>query len=360
MLVPRLGPLTIRRLLDHFPDPQAILAASPGQLAKVRGVGTQIAASIHRWQETANPHAEQQHMRENGSYFVSQCDEDYPPLLREIYDPPAGLFVRGRLEARDRLAIAVVGSRHTTHYGREAARQLSFQLARSGVTVISGLARGIDTCAHEGALQAGGRTIAVLGSGHDRLYPPENTKLADRIADNGAVLSEFPSRTAPDKTTFPLRNRIVSGMSRGILVVECPERSGSLITANMAADQNRTVYAVPGPITSGSSAGCHQLIRDGARLVTSAEDILEDLQCLIPREQQLSDAKLIAEHSRKPPLEGDAAAIYAALDVTETPFDTLIERTGLTAANLSRTLSRLEIQGHVKQLPGQFFIRLHS
>ena len=257
--------------------------------------------------------------------------------------------------------IAVVGSRRSTHYGDSCARKLAFQLATAGLTVVSGLARGIDTAAHEGALEAKGRTIAVIGCGLGKIYPPENENLASRIADGqGAVISEFPIDQIPDKTTFPLRNRIISGLSKGILVAEAPAWSGALITANMAAEHNRTVYAVPGPIDRPSSAGCHKLIQDGAKLVTSADDILEDFLWLLPRAEQegMQQARAEQQAAARPPMDEDEARLYAALNTSEAHIDELITRTGLPASTVSATLLKMEMKRLVKQLPGKFFTRL--
>jgi DNA processing protein len=284
-------------------------------------------------------------------------DEAYPPSLREIHDPPFLLYIKGEILERDRHAVAVVGSRRATHYGRESARRLSFQLAHAGVTIISGLARGIDTAAHEAALAAGGRTIAVLGSGIGELYPPENAALAEKIAGSGAVVSEFPVLYLPDRQSFPLRNRIVSGMSDGILVVEAPSRSGALITANQAMDQGRNVYAVPGPIDRPTSAGCHRLIQDGAKLVTDGRDVLEDLEMLFSMEP----ASAGREETSSPVLEtldGNERAVLNAIEGEETPIDTIMERSELATQVVSATLLRLEMKRLVKQLPGKYFVKL--
>ncbi len=263
-LLPKIGPVRVRRLLEAFGDPTRILGAARDRLMRVDGIGEETAGILHRWQDHADPAAEMSEAKERGIAIVTQDEEGYPQPLRAAYDPPLLLYVWGNLEARDRHAIGVVGSRRATMYGKQATRKLSYQLAQSGFTIISGLARGIDTSAHEAALAANGRTIAVIGSGLAKLYPPENLALAEKIASgNGAVVSEFPLHTAPDKQTFPMRNRIVAAWSQALLVVECPAWSGSLITANLASEYGKPVFAVPGPIDKPTSAGCHQLIRDG-------------------------------------------------------------------------------------------------
>lgn len=360
-LIPKVGPVTIRRLLDGFGSPEDVLKASEASLQRVEGIGPAMARVIHGWEDAIDLTKEKRRIREVGARFITFEEESYPVLLKEIHDPPPALYVLGELIERDRHAIAVVGSRRSTHYGNSCARKLAFQLATAGLTVVSGLARGIDTAAHEGALEAKGRTIAVIGCGLGKIYPQENQALARRIADGqGAVMSEFPVDQIPDKTTFPLRNRIISGLSRGILVAEAPAWSGALITANMAAEHNRTVYAVPGPVDRPSSAGCHKLIQDGAKLVTSADDILEDFLWLLPRTEQegMKQARAEQQAAARPPMDEDEARLYGALDASEAHIDELITRTGLPASTVSATLLKMEMKRLVEQLPGKFFTRL--
>ena len=276
--LPKIGPVRVRRLLEFFGNPAAILGAPKDRLMRVDGIGEETAAILHAWQDHADPAAEILEAGQRGIAIVTQDDDGYPAPLRDAYDPPLLLYVWGKIEARDRHAIGVVGSRRTTTYGTQAAKKLSYQIAQSGFTIISGLARGIDTSAHEAAIAANGRTIAVIGSGLGKLYPPENLGLAEKIAGGfGAVVSEFPLGTAPDKQTFPMRNRIVAAWCRALLVVECPAWSGSLITANLASEYGKPIFAVPGPIDKPTSAGCNQLIRDGATLVADASHLLDDL-----------------------------------------------------------------------------------
>ncbi|MDP4938852.1 MAG: DNA-processing protein DprA, partial [Verrucomicrobiales bacterium] len=267
----------------------------------------------------------------------------------------------------------VVGSRRTTHYGKEQAKKLSFQLARAGFCIISGLARGIDTAAHEAALAANGRTIAVLGSGIGNVYPPENQSLADRIAENGAVLSEFPVLYVPDKQSFPLRNRIVAGMSQGLLVVEAPVRSGSLITANQALEQGRTVFAVPGPIDRPTSEGCHRLIQQGATLVCGAQDVIDELGMEInslglefepeslfaSRSGTSSETSLTSPEKPKRQIELSEIErhILAELEQGNATIDSLCEATGNHAGKVGAALLQLELKSLVKQLPGKYFTK---
>ncbi|MCB1232650.1 MAG: DNA-processing protein DprA [Verrucomicrobiae bacterium] len=358
-LLPRIGPIRVRRLLERFGNPERILSASGSELKSVPGIGSEMADSIRDWENLVDVAEEQRRMAEHGIGLLTIEDDAYPPALREIHDPPHLLYIKGEILERDRYAIAVVGSRRVTHYGREAAQRLSFQLAHAGVTILSGLARGIDTAAHEAALAAGGRTIAVLGSGIGHLYPPENAALAEKIAENGAVISEFPVLYVPDRQSFPLRNRIVSGMSRGILVVEAPARSGALITANQAMEQGRNVYAVPGPIDRPTSEGCNRLIQDGAKLVIDSRDVLDEMEMLLPPsprqgELELPDAAAVSG----PPLDDTERAVLAALGDDELPIDTIIEEASLPSSVVSVTLLKLEMKRRVKQLPGKYFVKL--
>jgi DNA processing protein len=285
---------------------------------------------------------------------VTQEDADYPESLRAAYDPPLLLYVWGKLEARDRHAIGVVGSRRATQYGLRTTKKLSFQLAGAGFTILSGLARGIDTAAHEAELAANGRTVAVIGSGLAKLYPPENLGLAEKIAaGNGAVVSEFPLHTAPDKQTFPMRNRIVAAWSRAVLVTECPSWSGSRITANLASDYGKPVFAVPGPIDSPASMGCHELIRDGATLVFDGSQVLDDLEAL-PFGNN-GDRSPAAEPM--PELPEDEANVFAAVGSGEASIDGVVDVTGLPAHVVSATLMKLEMRKLVRCLPGFRYAR---
>ena len=347
-LLPKIGPVRVRRLLEMFGSPSAILSASRDRLLRVEGIGEETAGILHRWQDHADPGAEITEATQRGISIVTQDDAGYPAPLREAYDPPMLLYVWGQIEERDRHAVGIVGSRRATAYGRNVTKKLSFQLAGAGFTIISGLARGIDTTAHEGALAANGRTIAVLGSGLARLYPPENLGLAEKIADgHGAVVSEFPLHTSPDKQTFPMRNRIVAAWSRAVLVTECPSRSGSLITANQASEYGKTVYAVPGSVDSPMSMGCHELIRDGATLVFDGSQILDDLGGL-PLAQKSSAAPV----ADLPPLPDEERLVLAAIGHNESPVDRIIESCGLPGPLVTATLMKLEMKRLVRCLPG--------
>ena len=351
-MIPQMGPVRMRRLLAAFGSAEKVLLARPGQLEQVDGISSQLSANIARWQDFADPSAELRKAKDLGARVITSEDEQYPASLREIHDPPIVLYVLGSLTERDRNAIAVVGSRRASHYATESAKKLSFQIAYAGLTIVSGLARGIDTAAHQGALAAKGRTIAVIGAGLAHLYPPENAELARRIASSGAVISEFPIDTKPDRQTFPIRNRIVTGLSFGVLVVEAGANSGALISANMAAEQGRTLYAVPGRIDQPTCLGSNRLIQQGAKLVMSAGDILDDLPLVFSKQPDLPATAPVAD------LTPDQQKIFDALGSEETALDTVIATSGLTAAAVSSTLLALEMRRLVKQLPGKRFVKL--
>lgn len=352
-MIPRLGPVRLRRLLEVFETPQRILLAKAAELRSVHGVGPDVADAILHWEDHVDLQAELARIADFGADVLIGSDPAYPPLLREIHNPPLVLYVWGQVTERDRHAISVVGSRRTSHYGLESAKKLSYQLAYAGLTIVSGLARGIDTAAHQGALAAKGRTIAVLGSGLQHLYPPENLALAEKIAASGAVVTEFPMSVSPDRETFPQRNRIVSGWSDGLLVVEAGLKSGALITAGQAGDQGRSIFAVPGPIDRSTSAGANRLIQQGAKLVMGAEDILDDLQILLPEKPALQSSP-----SRVIEFTDSERAVYEAITEEETPIDTIIAKSGLPPGAVSSTLLALEIKRLVKQLPGRHFVKL--
>jgi DNA processing protein len=354
-MLPTVGPVRLRRLLEVFKEPQQILAATRNELRKTEGIGSEVADQIGNWESTIDLGAELERIREFGATVITQESPSYPKSLREIHAPPIVLYIWGELKDRDHHAIGIIGARRTTHYGVESAKKLAYQLAYAGLTIISGLARGIDTAAHQGALAAKGRTIAVIGSGLAKLYPPENAALADKIrTENGAIVSEFSMEIEPDRQTFPMRNRIISGWSHGILVVEAGLNSGALITASQALEQGRSVYAVPGHINAPSAMGSNRLIQQGAKLVMDASDVLDDLQILLP------EAKPSAEAATRPlpPLSEEERRIYDAIEATETSIDDIAAATELPSATVSSTLLRLELKRLVKQLPGKYFVKL--
>src|SRR5467141_4425408 len=354
-MLPTVGPVRLCKLLQVYKEPPAILTAKRTELRKVEGIGCEVADQISNWESIVDLPAELKRVKEFGATVITQSSPAYPKPLREIHAPPIVLYVWGEIQERDHHALGIIGSRHTTHYGSEAAKKLAYQVAYAGLTVISGLARGIDTAAHQGALAAKGRTIAVIGSGLSRLYPPENAALAEKIRNgNGAILSEFSMEVEPDRQTFPMRNRIISGWSQGILIVEAGLNSGALITASQAIEQGRSVYAVPGHINAPSAMGSNRLIQQGAKLVMDASDILDDLQILLPETKPSPEAAA----RPLPPLSEEERRIYDAIEATETSIDEITEKTKLPSAAVSSTLLRLELKRLVKQLPGKYFVKL--
>jgi DNA processing protein len=354
-MLPMMGPVRLRKLLEVFATPDRVLAARRDALRGVEGIGPEVADQIVNWENIVDLPAELERIRQFDANIITAESPMYPRQLREIHAPPIVLYVWGELIERDQHAIAVIGSRRTTQYGMESAKKLSYQLAYAGLTVISGLARGIDTAAHQGALAAKGRTIAVIGSGLSKLYPPENAALAEKIrSGNGAVVSEFSMEIEPDRQTFPMRNRIISGWSHGILVVEAGLNSGALITVSQALEQGRSVYAVPGQINAPSAQGSNRLIQQGAKLVMDANDLLDDLQILLPETKPSPDAAVRA----LPLLTADERRVYDAIETTETSIDAIATKSELPSGTVSSTLLRLELKRLVKQLPGKYFVRL--
>jgi len=344
-LVRGVGCVVYQGLLRVFGHPRAVLGASVDAL-ECAGVRREVAVAIHGFNDWGAVDHQLARVAASAARVLVWSDPDYPENLRQIHDPPPFLFVRGKMLSEDRLAVALVGSRAASSYGLQITREMSEGLARAGVTVVSGLARGIDAQAHWSALQSGGRTIAVLGSGIDVVYPSEHHALFMAITEQGAVVSEFLMGTKPDAENFPTRNRIISGLSLGTVVVEATEKSGSLITAQTALEQNRDVFAVPGPV-GARSRGAHQLIRDGAKLTERVEDILEEIA---PRLLQQPVA-------RGPAVEVDAreAQVLAGLGEETRHIDEVIDRCGLPPAQVLDALLTLEIKGLVQQLPGKYY-----
>ncbi len=331
-LVEHVGPVRVRQLLECFGEAPAILKASRQQLLRVRGIGEETAQAIANWEKTIDLNGELKRITDFGCRILTQADEDYPELLRQIYDPPIVLYVSGQLTPKDKNAVAIVGSRQTTHYGLEAARKLAYQLAYVGVTVVSGAARG------------------------NIVFPPENRELFERIAANGAVITQFPFNRQADKQSFPIRNRIVAGMTLGTVVVEANLTSGALITAHFATEYGRQVFAVPGRIDSPRSKGCHELIKQGAKLCEGAEDILSEFEYLFPASNRppgvnatgVLPALTLSENEQK---------AYDAVGHEEATIDEVIRHSGLPSSAVSVALLGLEMKRLVKQLPGKLFVR---
>lgn len=288
-----------------------------------------------------------------GARLVVVDDDGYPTQLRAIPSPPPFLFLRGELLNEDALAVAVVGSRHATQYGIQTAERLAEELAARGITIVSGFARGIDTAAHRGALRGGGRTVAVLGSGVDVMYPSENRRLADQVMKAGALLSQFPMGAPPFQHHFPLRNRTIAGMSLGTVVVEAAEQSGALITAGHAGELGREVFAVPGSVNSATSRGAHRLIQDGAKLVQGWDDVIAEL----PPVWRRCLKEPLAPVAGSPP-EGDAGRLLALLGAEPVHIEQLIERSGVGSGRTAALLLTLELGGWVRQLPGQMYVQV--
>ena len=356
-MVPGVGPHTGRALIERFGSPGRVLGASISSLRDVAGVGAKLAEKIAQARRDHDPEAELELCRREGVAPIPRSGPDYPPPLEDIPDPPALIYRRGTYEPRDQIAIAIVGSRRCTPYGLRVAERLASSLARVGLTVVSGLARGIDAAAHRGALKAGGRTIAVLANGLSQIYPPEHEELAREVAGAGAIVSESPMRQGPLAGLFPQRNRIISGLCLGVIVVEATPRSGSLSTAHHAMEQNREVFAVPGPVDSLASQGCHRLIRDGARLVETVDDVLEELGPLT-REVRAGPEAASVRHPVELTLSEIERDLLAELAERPVAVDELIARTGKTASQVLATLSVLEMRRLVRRLPGQQFARV--
>jgi DNA processing protein len=355
-MVEHVGPVRVRQLLEYFEDAPAILSAGKQDLLRVRGIGEDTAESIVNWEKSVRLEEELKRVADFGCRIVIPGDSEYPELLRQIYDPPVVLYVKGTLLPKDKNAVAIVGSRMTTHYGMEVARKLAYQLGYLGVTVISGGARGIDSAAHQGAMSAKGRTVAVLGTGINLVTPPENIKLFEQISENGALITQFPFNRPGDKQSFPIRNRIVAGMTLGSVVVEANLTSGALITANFATEYGRQVFAVPGRIDSPRSKGCHDLIKKGAKLCESAEDILSEFEYLFP---QTNRPPSPAETGILPALElsENERRVYDTFSEGELIMDEVIRKSGLPASAVSVGLLGLEMKRLIRQLPGKLFVR---
>ncbi|MCR4440411.1 MAG: DNA-processing protein DprA [bacterium] len=350
--VPGVGHNRLRALVGRFQSAEAVFSASMAELISVEGIDKTIARNIRTYRDDGFAREQLSRLNRHAAHIVTFWDAQYPRLLKSISDPPAFLFVRGSLRAEGNQAVAVVGTRSPSDYGRLVTARLCGELATQGVTIVSGLARGIDTEAHKATLQVGGRTIAVLGSGVDVIYPSENRALAKRIIEQGALVSELPMGAGPDAPNFPRRNRLISGMSLGTLVVEAGETSGALITANVALEQNREVFAVPGSIFSPKSRGTNRLIQEGAKLVMSAEDVLAELRPQLPslvreaRRQEVSVA--LTELERK---------VLESLSHEPMHIDVISKNNGLSAAQTLTLLLSLELKELVRQLAGKMFVR---
>lgn len=352
-LIPEVGAATFHRLVQGLGSAEAVLRAKAGALEQVPGISQQVARAVvsFPWQDALD--RELRVIETRGLGLIRFGDEGYPELLAAIHSPPPILYVRGTIEPEDRVAVAIVGSRQASQYGSAMAEQISGELAERGVTIVSGMARGIDAAAHRSALRAAGRTIAVLGCGLGVTYPPEHAELADQIAEQGALISEFPIFTPPKPGHFPQRNRIISGLARGIVVIEAGLKSGAMITANYALEQGREVFAVPGQVTSRSSRGCHQLIKAGAKLTEGWEDILEEIELqMTPGSQVVRDPTPVSRS-----LAQEEILIIDAMEAGPMQIDDLIGRTQLPAGQMASLLLSLMLKGMIEELPGKSFAK---
>lgn len=356
----------LKPLLDLYGEAEVLFEAVLGEdFDGVPPKAIRAVKEFNDWQWTSD---ELDRAEGLGVRIVSYADEQYPSLLREIPDPPVLLYVAGMTSNVEAPTVAIVGTRRPSHYGRAMAEKLAAGLAERGIAVVSGMARGCDSAAHKGSLGSGGFTLAVLGTGVDRVYPGENKKLYDEICEKGMVISEYPLGTPPVATNFPRRNRIISGLSLGVIVVEAPMRSGSLMTARLALEYNRDIFALPGPVTSTKSSGTNKLIRDGAMLIESADDILEGLglerlsvEGTAERSNDDTQDKKTDGAGKRgvaaPALVGDEKLVWRALEDGPVHIDFITERTGLSAAGASATLLSMELKGLIEQLPGKCFTK---
>lgn len=356
MLVNGIGPRTWQSLLDAFGSATDVLAATSDQLQQVNGIGPKLAAAIRK-SDPATAYDEWQACQRDGVTLFLRGSDDYPAGLSRIPDPPPVLYCRGTLTKADELAVAIVGSRHCTAYGRQTAERLAGALARAGITVVSGLARGIDACAHQGALNAGGRTLAVFATGLQTIYPPEHRDLAEDVARSGALLTESPLRQLPLAGLFPQRNRIIAGMSLGVIVIEAGRGSGALHTARHAMEQNREVFAVPGRIDSEHSLGCLDLIRDGATLIRDVDDVFNALGPLTTPVPKADAPAEKIHHPAELLLSDQERAILQCVSSDPLSVDEVVRAAGLETSRVLTTLTVLEMRQLVRRLPGGFVAR---
>jgi DNA processing protein len=351
-MIPNLGNITYKRLLDRFGDPARVFNSSVNDLIEVEGLKTETAKRIVSRAWEGDPEEELIGLKKNGARLITFFDSSYPKYLREIYNPPPLLYLKGNDIPKTKTMIAVIGSRNPSHYGLKVTEEICQGLARRKTVVVSGMARGIDSAAHWGSLREKGFTIAVLGSGIDIIYPESNVKLFNYIVEKGSVITEFPLGTPPEAKNFPIRNRIISGLSKGVVVIEASKRSGSLITASLALEQGREVLAVPGSIESFKSTGTHFLIKQGAKLVENADDILQELGLNYPYFKEMGNKQKKA----LPPMGKDEKRIYDILGNYPIHIDQIARHSKMDPASVAGLLTGLELKGVIKQLPGKMFV----
>lgn len=354
-LVPGVGPGRLRALLARFGSGTAVLGASPDALAEVAGIGPKTAHAIRHFEDEEDEVRAQLHRAEQAAAsLLTLHDDRFPALLKEIYDPPAFLWERGQVTPEDGRALAIVGTRRCSDYGRRVAEELASELVQRGFTIVSGLAYGVDAAAHRGALEAGGRTLAVLGSGVDRIYPQKHTRLARQVVESGALLSEYPMGADPEAANFPRRNRIISGLSLGTVVVESYDEGGALITARLAVEQNREVFAIPSTIYNSAGVGANRLIQRGhAKLVQGPDDIVEELNVAPLEGEEAKEAESPAPASLSDPEQ----VLLDALDHEPAHIDEICARVEMDSSTALVYLLELEFKGYVRQLAGKQFFR---
>ena len=350
-----IGSARLKKLLNYFGKPENILKAPCEKLMAVSGIGKEIARKVTSLKEK-DIDEELDLAKKYNLKIITLDDTEYPGNLKHIPDPPIVLYVKGELKDEDRLSVAIVGSRRASFYGLSSAEKFANDLANQGITIVSGLARGIDTSAHKGALKQGGRTIAVIGSGFRHLYPAENKELAEEISRCGAVISEFPINAKPLSQNFPRRNRVISGLSLGVLVVEAARNSGALITADCALEQGRDVFALPGKIDSGNSFGTNGLIKQGAKLVSCADDIIEEFNIPVTANLNKKDLKETNSGSRSY-LSGNESLLYNLISDQPVLLDEIVEKTNMSISAISDMLLRLQMKKLIRQLPGKQFVK---
>jgi DNA processing protein len=352
-LVPGLGNIAFRKLMDRFGDPAEVFRAKLTDLAQVEGLRKPVAQGIVQRRFSQDPEGVLRELEKSGARAVIFSDAEYPDPLREIHDPPMLLYMKGSIIPGKATFVAIVGSRNSTPYGVKTAENLAQGLARRGLGVVSGLARGIDSAAHWGCIEGRGFTIGVLGTGIDSVYPPSNKKLFDVMVEKGAVITEFPLKTPPEPKNFPIRNRLISALSRGVIVVEATMKSGSLITASVALEQGREVFAVPGSVHSFKSQGCHFLIKQGAKLVENADDVLDELglnYSYAAKKDSYAEPPL-------PPMEDNEKKVYALIGDYPVHIDDIVREGNMEPGAVSAVLMRMELKGIIRQLPGKLFVR---
>lgn len=351
-LIPDIGPMRLRRLLNYFHSPQRIWYAEEEELLQIYGFGQKLVNQILKSREELDLSSFLEYCEKSGIKILTLADEDYPKNLREIYNPPPVLYYRGSIQPEDINALAIVGSRKMSAYGARVARKITKELVEKSFTIVSGLALGVDKIAHETALKAGGRTIGVLGSGIDVIYPREHRKLAQEISNSGALISTFPPKTAPERGNFPARNRIISGLTYGTIIIEAKNRSGALITAEHALEQNREVFAIPGNIFSSLSNGTNKLIQNGAKLVMNCDDIIVELTGILSGTASIINVK---QKEMKENLSPIKVKIISLLECDLLTIDELLQKSNLELGELNTVLFELELEGVIDQFPGMKF-----